>query len=53
MHRQGTQGFACEDLPRSHCAENCAGNLPELRPVFVLKAELPEIEDLRIEVPEN
>ena len=39
-------------LPRSQYAENGTGDSPELRPVFVsvLKAQLPEVEDLRAEV---
>ncbi len=39
-------------LPRSHYAENSIVDTPKLCPVFVsvLKARLPEIEDLRVEV---
>lgn len=40
------------DLPRSQYAENDTGDSLELCPVFVsvLKAQLPEVEDLRVEV---
>ena len=39
-------------LPRSHYAENGTGNTLELCPVFVsvLKAQLPEVGHLRVEV---
>jgi len=39
-------------LPRSHYAEDGTGDSLGLRPVFVsvLKAQLPEIENLRVEV---
>ena len=39
-------------LPRSQYAENGVGDSPQLCPVFVsvLKAQLPEVEDLRAEV---
>ncbi|MFC2106678.1 4-oxalocrotonate tautomerase family protein [Candidatus Bipolaricaulota bacterium] len=39
-------------LPRSHYAENGADDSPQLCPVFVsvLKAQLPDVEDLRTEV---